>query len=53
MTAGPAPVPAHRRRAADLVAAFAAACAEVDSGRIAAIDVVRNPDKLTGEREPG
>jgi RNA polymerase sigma-70 factor, ECF subfamily len=25
----------------------------VDSGRIAAIDVVRNPDKLTGVREPG
>jgi RNA polymerase sigma-70 factor, ECF subfamily len=25
----------------------------VDRGRIAAIDVVRNPDKLTGVREPG
>src|SRR5262249_10339111 len=25
----------------------------VDQGRIAAIDVVRNPDKLTGVREPG
>jgi RNA polymerase sigma-70 factor (ECF subfamily) len=25
----------------------------VDGGRIAAIDVVRNPDKLTGVREPG
>ena len=25
----------------------------VDSGRIAARDVVRNPDKLTGVREPG
>jgi membrane protein required for beta-lactamase induction len=24
-----------------------------DGGRIAAIDVVRNPDKLTGVREPG
>ena len=25
----------------------------VDRGRIAAIDVVRNPDKLTDVREPG
>ena len=25
----------------------------VDDGRITAIDVVRNPDKLTGVREPG
>jgi hypothetical protein len=25
----------------------------VDGGRIAAIDVVRNPDKLTGVPEPG
>ena len=25
----------------------------VDGGRITAIDVVRNPDKLSGVREPG
>jgi hypothetical protein len=53
MTAGRPRFPPTAAEQRDLVAAFAAACAEVDSGRIAAIDVVRNPDKLTGVREPG
>ena len=57
----PAPAPdrdGHRRCAPGLVlrdadGVLSVISFTVDRGRIAAIDVVRNPDKLTGVREPG
>jgi hypothetical protein len=50
-TAGP--VPAHPRRAAGSGRRVRGRSFTVEGGRIVAIDVVRNPDKLTGVREPG